>query len=148
MSCKYAFTHTQIYLYHWYLNLTHREVKIGKINIVALLIFVSHVSLSMEINVYVNKDFGWTKIDGIDAYELLSYAFPILLELLLDVCTTTIIKLFIILACIITTCIDLFVKIPVASVAYVVQFSLDVLQMLGQEMQDLFTLAKARLIMM
>ena len=53
----------------------------------------------------------------------------------------------IILACIITTWIDLFVKILVASVMYVIQFSLGVLQMLVQELQDLFTLAKAILIM-
>ena len=82
--------------------------------------------------------------NGIDAYELLSYAFPIFIELLLDVCTMTI-KLFIILACTITTCIDLFIKILVASVMYVIQFSSRVLQML---VQDLFTLAEAILIMM
>ena len=72
---------------------------------------------------------------------------PICIELLLDVRTMTI-KLFIILVCIITTCIDLFIKILVASVMYVTQFSLGVLQMLVQELQDLFTLAEAILIMM
>ena len=36
-------------------------------HIVALLIFVSHVSLSMEIKDYVDKDFRWTEVDGIDA---------------------------------------------------------------------------------
>ena len=71
----------------------------GKIDIVALLIFVSHVSCSMDFNVFVDKDFRWTEVDGVDAYELLSYAFPIFMELSLDVCTMTI-KLFIILVCI------------------------------------------------
>ena len=81
----------------------------GKIHIIALLIFGSHVSIGMEINNYVDKEFGWTEVDGVNAYELLSYAFPIFIELLLDVCTVTI-KLFIILVCIIATCIDLFIK--------------------------------------
>ena len=137
-------THTHIYWYLWCPNLNHREVKVGKIHIVALLIFVSHVSLGMEINVYVDQDFRWAEVNGIDAYELLSYALPIFIELLLDVCTMAI-KIFIILACIITTCIDLFIKILVASVIYVIQFSSRVLQML---VQDLFTLAEAILIMM
>ena len=57
----------------------------GKMHIVALLIFGSHVSLGTEIDVYVDKDFRWTEVDGMDAYELLSYAFPIFIELLLDV---------------------------------------------------------------
>ena len=52
-----------------------------KIHIVALLIFVSHVSLSMEFTVYVAEDFGWMEVDDVDAYELLSYAFPIFMEL-------------------------------------------------------------------
>ena len=95
----------------------------------------------MEINVYVDKDFRWTEVDGVDAYELLSYAFPIFVELLLDVCSMTI-KLFIILVCTITTCIDLFVKILV-SMMYVIQFSSGVLQMLVHELQALLTLAKA-----
>ena len=69
---------------------------------------------------FVDKDFGWTEVDGIDAYRHLSYTFPIFVEVLLDVCTMTI-KLFIILACIITTCIDLFIEMPVASVMYVIQ---------------------------
>ena len=118
----------------------------GKIHIVALCIFGSPVSLSMEINIFINKDFGWTEVDGIDANELLSYAIPIFIELLLDVCTTTI-KLFIILACIITTCVDLLFKVLVASVMYVIQFSLGVLQMVVQELQNLLTLAEAILIM-
>ena len=100
----------------------------------------------MQINVFVDKDFGWTEVDGIDAYECLSYTFPIFAELLFDVCTMTI-KLFIILACIIITCIDLFIKMLAASEMYVIQSILGVLQMLVQELQDLFALAKAILIM-
>ena len=134
------------HLYHWCHALICRDIKKGKIHIIALLIFVSHVSLGMEINVYVDKDFRWTEVDGIDAYELISYACPIFVELLLDVCTMTI-KLFIILACIITTCIDLFIKMLVATVMYVIQSMLGVLKMRVQELQDLFALAKAILIM-
>ena len=100
----------------------------------------------MEINVYIDQDLRWTEMDGIDDYELLPYALPIFFELLLDVCTT-IIKLFIILACITTTCIKLSIKVFVASVIYVIQFSSEVLQVLVQGSQDLFTLAKAILIM-
>ena len=118
----------------------------GKIHIVALLIFVSHVSCSMEINVFVDKDFGWTKVDGIEAYECLSYTFPIFMELLLDMCTMTI-KLFIILAYIITTCIDLFIKMLVAPVMYVTQSILGILQMLVQKLQDLFAFLITILIM-
>ena len=62
----------------------------GKIHIVGLLIFVLHVSPGMEIKVYVDEDFRWTEVDGVESYELLSYAFPIFVELLLDVCTMTI----------------------------------------------------------
>ena len=138
--------HTHIYLYHWCHDLTHREVKMGRTHIVALLIFVSQVSLGMEINVYVDQDFRWTSVDGIDAYDLLSYVLPIFIELLWDVCNMTI-KLFTKLACIITTCIALFIKILV-SVIYVTKFSTGVLQMLVQELQDLFTLAEAILIIM
>ena len=86
-------------------------------------------------------------MDGISDYELLSCALTIFIELLLNVCAT-IFKLFIILACIITTCIELSIKILVASVIYVTQFSSDVLQILVEELQDLFTFAKAILIMM
>ena len=119
----------------------------GKIHIAALFIFVLHVSLSMEIDVYVDHDFGWTEVNWMDPYELLTDVFPIFIELLLNV-YTAIIKLFIILACIIITCIDLFIEILVAPVIYVIQFSSDVLQMLVQELQDLFMLADAILIMM
>ena len=57
------------------------------------------------------------------------------------------IEIFIILVCIITTCIDLLIKILVASVMYVIQFSLGVLQTLVQEFQDLFTLTEAVFVM-
>ena len=119
----------------------------GKIHIVALFIFVLHVSLGMEIDVYVDQDFRRTEVNGMERYEHLSDALPVFIELLLNV-HTTIIKLFIILACIITTCIDLFIEILVVPVIYVVQFSSDVLQMLVQELHDLFTLADTNLIMM
>ena len=72
-----------------------------------------------------------------ETYEILSDALSIFIELLLNVCTIAI-KLFIILACIITTCIDLFIDILVI---YVKQFSSEVLQILVQELHDLFTLA-------
>ena len=101
----------------------------------------------MEIDVYVDQDFRWTEVNGMESYEHLSDVLPIFIELLFNVCTT-IIKLFITLACIITTCIDLFIEICVAPVIYVIPFTSDVLQMLVQELQDLFTLAEAILIMM
>ena len=44
--------------------------------------------------------------------------------------------------------IDLFNKILVASVIYVIQFSSGVLHMLAQELHDLITLAEAIFIMM
>ena len=66
------------------------------------------------------------------------------IELLLNLCTT-IIKLFIILACIITTCIDIFIEILVV---HVKQFSSDVLGILVPELQDLFILAEEILIML
>ena len=116
----------------------------GKIHIVDLLIFVRFVSLGMEIDVCVDQDLDWTEVKGMEPYGLLSDVFSVFIELLLNVCST-IIKLFIILVCIITTCIDLFIEILVI---YVIQFSSDVLQMLVQELQDLFTLAEAILIMM
>ena len=73
-----------------------------------------------------------------EPYELLSDVLLIFIELLLNVCTT-IIRPFIILACIITSCIDLFIEILVVPVIYVIQVSSDVLQMQVQEIQDLFT---------
>ena len=100
----------------------------GKIHSIALFIFVLHVSPSIEIDVYVAQDFRWADVNGKEPYKLLSDALPIFIELLLNV-GTTIIKLFSILACIITTCIDLFIEILVAPVIYVTQFSPDVLQM-------------------
>ena len=99
----------------------------------------------MEIDVCVDQDLRGTEMDGIDDYELLSSALPIFIELLLDVCTT-IIKLFIIVGCIVTTYFDLSIKILVKSVIYVIRFSSGVLQMLVQELQDLFILARAILI--
>ena len=96
----------------------------------------------MEIDVCVEQDFGWTEVKRMEPYELLSNVIYILIELLLNLCTT-IIKLYF-LACIITTYIDIFIEILVI---YVIQFSSEVLQMLVQELQDLFTLAKAILIM-
>ena len=108
----------------------------GKIHIVALFIFVLHVSLSIEIDVCIDEDLGWTEVKRMETYELLSDALSVFIEFLWNVCTTTI-KLFINLACIITT-----------SVIYVIQLSSSVLQMLVQELQDLLTLAKAILIMM
>ena len=86
------------------------KVKMGKIHIVALFIVVLHVSLGMGIDVYVDQDFGWTEVNRMETYEILSDALPIFFELLLHICTI-IIRLFISLACIITTCIDLFIKI-------------------------------------
>ena len=74
-------------------------------------------------------------------------ALPIFIELLLNACTT-IIKLFIILTCIITKYIDLFIEILVVPAMYVIQFSSDALQMLVQELQDLFKLAEPILIVM
>ena len=67
---------------------------------------------------------------------------PSFIKLLLNVCTTNI-KLFIILACIKTICIDLFIQILVVPVIDVIQFSSDVLQMLVKDLQDLFHLAEA-----
>ena len=118
----------------------------GEMHIIALFIFVLHVTLNMEIDVYVDEDFGLTEVNGMESYELLSDALPIFIELLLNVFTISI-KLFIILACIITTCIDQFIEILIVPVIHVIQFSSDVLQMLVQELQELFTLAEAILIM-
>ena len=63
---------------------------------------------------------------GMEPYGLFQKHFFLFIELLLNV-YTTIIKLFIFLACIIATCIDLFIEILVI---YVIQFISDVLQML------------------
>ena len=82
----------------------------GKIHIVALLIFAIHVSLGREIDVCVDQDISWIKVKGMEPSELLSDVLSVFIELLLNVCAT-IIKLFIILACLITTCIDIFIKI-------------------------------------
>ena len=98
------------------------------IHIVGLLTFVIHVSPSIDIDFCVEQDIGWTEVKGMEPYELLLGALSILIELLLNVCIT-ITKLFI-LACIITTCIDIFIEILVI---YVIQFSSEVLKMLIQE---------------
>ena len=87
----------------------------GKIHITALLIFVRHASLSMEIDVCVDQDLCWTEVKGMEPYELLSDVLFIFIEFLLNACTT-IIKLFIILACIITKCTHLFIEILVICV--------------------------------
>ena len=73
----------------------------GKIHIVVLFIFVLHVRLRIEIDVCIDQDLGWTEVKGIEPYELLSDVLSIFIELLLNVCTTSI-KLFIIVACIIS----------------------------------------------
>ena len=119
----------------------------GKIYIVPLFIFVLNVSFGIEVGVGVNQYQRWAEVKGMEPYELLSDALSILVELLLYVCTT-INKLFIILVCMIITCIDLFTKILVVSVQYVEQSSSGVLEMLIWGLQDLFTLVEAILIMM
>ena len=81
-----------------------------------------------------------------ETYEHLSDVPSVFVKLLLNVCTT-ITKLFIVLACIITTCIEISIKILVTSVIYVIQFSSGVALMLVEELWDLFVLAKAILIM-
>ena len=96
----------------------------------------------MEIDVCTDQDISWTEVKGMEPYELLSDVLSIFIELLLNVCAT-IIKLLIILVCIITTCTEIFIKILVI---YVIQFSSEVLQMLVQELHDLFTIAKSILI--
>ena len=116
----------------------------GKIHIID---FFLHVTLVWRLMFMLIKIWGWTEVNGMEPYELFSDVLPILIELLLHV-STTLVKLFIILTCIITTCVDLFIEILLAPVIYVIQFSSDLLQMLVQELQDLFTLAEAILIMM
>ena len=69
-----------------------------------------------------------------EAYGLLSDPLSIFSELLLNVCPTFI-KLFIILACIITTHIEL--SILVVSVIYALQFSSSVALMLVEELLKL-----------
>ena len=108
----------------------------GKIHIIASFIFVLYISLSMEINVYVDQDFRWMEVNGWESYELLSDVLPIGIELLLNA-GTTIINLYIILACIITIGIDLFIEIPVMPVIYMIQLSSDVKQMIVQEITGL-----------
>ena len=61
---KYVYTHTLIYSYHWCHDLICREIKMGKIHIVALLLFVIHVSLGMENDVCVEQDFCMDRSKG------------------------------------------------------------------------------------
>ena len=58
----------------------------GNVLIVALFIFVLHVSFGMEVDVGQNQ--GWTDVKGMEPYEHFSYALSIFIELLLNVCTT------------------------------------------------------------
>ena len=74
-----------------------------------------------------------TEVRGMAPYEHWSNTFSVSIDLLFNVCNT-IIKLFIFLACMITTCIDKFIEILVI---YVIQFTSDLLQMLVYELQDL-----------
>ena len=60
----------------------------GKIHIVVLLIFVIHVFLSVEIDVCFEQYFRWTEVKEMEPYELLSDTLYILIELLLNACTT------------------------------------------------------------
>ena len=41
----------------------------GKIHIIASFIYVLHVSLSMDIDVCVDQDFGWTEVTGMEPNE-------------------------------------------------------------------------------
>ena len=117
-----------------------------EIHVVALFIFVVHISLSRDTDVCVEQDLRWTELNGMEPYELLSDVLSIFIELLLNVCTA-VIKLSVVLVCTITACIELSIKILIVSVIYVIQFSSCLVQNLVQELQDLFALAKVILIM-
>ena len=91
----------------------------------------------MEIDICINQD--RTEVRGMEPYVLWSNAISVSIDLFFNMCTV-IIKLLVIVACMITKCIDIFIEILVM---YVIQFSLDLLQMLVHELQDLFTLTKA-----
>ena len=91
----------------------------------------------MVIDNCINQD--RTEARGMGPYEHWSNALSVSIDLLFNVCTT-VIKLFIILACMITTCIDIFIEILVI---YALQFSSDLLQMPVHDIQDLYTLTKA-----
>ena len=80
----------------------------------------------MEVDICVDEDIRWTQVKGMEPYELLSEVLSIFIEILLNVCVT-IIKLFIILVFITTTCIDVFIEILVI---YMIPFSSEVLQMI------------------
>ena len=47
------------------------KVKMDNKHIIALFIFVLHVSPGMQIDVYVDQDFRWTEVKGMEPYELL-----------------------------------------------------------------------------
>ena len=81
----------------------------GYIDIVALFTLIFHGSFGIELDVWVDQIHGYSDIQGMGPYELLSHALFIFVELLNNV-FTVIIKLSIILARMITTCIDLFTK--------------------------------------
>ena len=91
----------------------------------------------MEIDICINQE--RTEVIGMEPYELGLIVISVSIDLLFNVCTT-IIKLLIIEACMITTCIDMFIEILVI---YVLQDSSDLLQMLVHELQDLCTITNA-----
>ena len=132
--------HTFIHLYHWCCDLICREVEIGKVVLLLQFIFLIHVYLNMEIDICINQERN--EVRGMEPNELWSNVFSVSIDLLFNV-GTTFIKLFIILACMITTCIDIFIEIPVI---YVIQFSSYLLQMLVHELQELFMLTKTMLV--
>ena len=79
----------------------------------------------MEVDICINKDRN--EVRGMEPYELWSNAISVSIDLLFNVCTT-IMRLLIILACMITTCIDIFIEILVI---YVMHLSLDLLTNAG-----------------
>ena len=64
----------------------------------------------MEIDICINQD--RTEVRGMEPYELRSNAISLSTDFLFNVCTT-IIKLLIILASMVTTCTDIFIEILV-----------------------------------
>ena len=94
----------------------------------------------MQIDICINQD--RTEARGMEPYELWLNVISVSTDLFFNMCTT-IIKLLIILVCMITTCIYIFIEILVI---YVIQFSSDLLQMPVHELQYLFMLAKAVLV--
>ena len=113
----------------------------GEIHIVALFIFVVHISLRMEIDVCVEHDLRWTELKGMEPYELLSDVLSIFIELMLNVCTA-VSKLSVVLVCIITAGIELSINILVVSVIYVIEFSSCVVQKLVKSYKTCLHLPK------